>query len=231
LAHRQVAIAAVLLIVLNVVACTSRIGQNAPNVAGVDPRDTGLTRELLELDRQIQELEIWLSDYPGQFESEKERRIVHARWFSAVERASVLMNVDLGNPEIQLRAGMLYRQGHNLDIPEAASSAYSILSRCISLSPQHVECRYELARLFLSSDARFAPAAEKLLLEARSLIAPAIRPEFEAALANAFFKQGQRSSALRQIDRYLTLVPDDVKAQRFRSTLIFEVKRDAQFEQ
>ena len=51
------------------------------------------------------------------------------------------------------------------------------------------------------------------------------RPEFEAALARAYLAQGRRSAALRQIEHYLTLRPEDLDAQRFRSTLIFESKR------
>ena len=230
MAHCQVTVAAGLLCAFSFLACRSPVGEESWILAGADPSDKSLTLELRQLDRQIEKLEKWLSSYPGRFDSDAERRKVHSRWIAAVERSTVLMNIDLGNPELYLRAGSIFRQGHNLDVPEAASSAYRFLSRCIALDEDHVECRYELARLFLSSDTRFAGVAENLLLEARSLIEPVIRPAFEAALAQAYHRQGRRSSALRQIDRYLTLVLDDVEAQRFRATLIYDAKSDAQFD-
>lgn len=227
MAFRQVAAVVLLLLVSALAGCGSSGGKSIPTVAGIDPNDRDLTRELIELDRQITGLEMWLGTYPPEFASEKERRKVHARWFAAIERATVLLNVDLDNPELFLRAGMLYRQGHFLDIPDAANSAYGSLDRCMTLARDHVECRYELARLLLASSRLYAARAEQLLIEARELIQPAIRPEFEAALAKAYLAQGRRSAALRQIDHYLSLRPGDLEAQRFRSALILETKRDA----
>lgn len=222
MAFRQVAVTAVLLLAAGLVGCSTPGGKDAASVPGVDPSDRDLTLELLELDRQIAGLEVWLGEYPPEFASEKERRGVQTRWFATIERAIVLLNIDLDNPELFLRAGMLYRQGHFLDTPDAAGSAYNSLSRCMTLAPDHVECRYELARLLLASSPRFATTAEQLLVEARNLIQPVTRPEFEAALARAYLAQGRRSAALRQIDHYLTLRPGDLDAQRFRSALIFE---------
>lgn len=227
MALRQVTALVVMFLAGLFLACASPQDDRMQTVAGVDPNDQDLTRELLALDRQIATLDAVLNDYPPEFSSEKERRKIHALWFSGIERASVVLNIDFDNPELFLRTGILYRQGYFLDIPDAASSSYNNLTRCISLAPGHVECRYELARLLLASSPRFAPTAEQLLLEARSLIQPATRPEFEAALARAYLAQGRRSAALRQIDHYLTLRPGDLDAQRFRSALMFESDRGA----
>jgi tetratricopeptide (TPR) repeat protein len=225
LAFRQVAIVVALSLLGETFGCSSPVPKAPAFVPGIDPSDQQLTIELLELDRQIADLDRWLSSVPPSFESEEERRSVQKRWFAAVERASVLLNVDFDNPELFLRAGTLYRQGHFLKIPDTGASAYTSLNRCLALANAHVNCRYELARLLLALSPRYATTAEQMLVEARRLIEPVTRPEFEAALARAYLAQGRRSAALRQIEHYLTLRPEDLDAQRFRSTLIFESKR------
>ncbi len=193
-------------------------------VAGIDPGDVELTRELLAIDAEIDALEYWLSDYPGEFDSQQERARVMARWRAVVERAVVLSNVDLQNPALFARVGNLYRQGHNLDIPEAASSSYAVLNQCIALARDHIDCHFNLARLLLASAPRNAARAEHHLNRVRALIEPDSRPEVEKALARAYFVQGRRSAALRQIDHYLSLQPDDLDAQRFRNTLLIEAQ-------
>ncbi len=192
---------------------------------GVDPGDAELTHELRELDAEIDTLEAWLGQYPARFDSERERTVIQVRWSAALERAILLMNIDLDNPVFFVRTGELFRQGHNLGVPTAAASAYNALNRCLELVETYVECHYEMARLLLASPPRFAPTAERHLLRARSLIAPEIRPEFEVALARAYLAQRRRSAALRQIDYYLTLRPHDARAQRFRDALINEAQR------
>lgn len=227
MANHWLTAAAVLLVAAG---CRTPVDEFSGTIPGIDPNDVELTRELHQLDAEINDLEAWLGRYPARFESQKERSTVHARWALALKNSLVLMNVDLQNPELFARTGNLYRQGHNLDIPEAARAAYNALSRCIALARDHVECRYHLARLFLASAPRFATNAEQLLLRARSLIAPQLRPEFEAALASAYLAQGRRSAALRQIDLYLDLRPGDLEAQRFRSGLINEAQAERQGE-
>ena len=199
--------------------CSTPKKRLSASVAGVDPNDVELSRELYQLDAEILSLDRVLGRYPARFISDNERLVVHSRWAAATEKSVVLLNIDLGNPELFARAGNLYRQGHNLGVPEASGAAYRALSRCIELANDHIDCHYRLAQLHLAGSPRLAPTAERLLLRARSLIAPLTRPEFEAALARAYFAQGRRSAALQQIDRYLTLRPDDVAARRFREQL------------
>ena len=225
LAFRQVATVVALFLMSEVLGCSTPAPKDPAFVPGIDPSDQQLTIELLQLDRQIADLERWLNSAPPSFKSEDEGRDVQRRWFAAVERASVLLNVDFDNPELFLRAGTLYRQGYFLGIPDTGASAYTSLNRCLVLANAHVNCRYELARLLLALSPRYATTAEQMLIEARRLIEPVIRPEFEAALARAYLAQGRRSAALRQIEHYLTLRPADLDAQRFRSTLIFESRR------
>jgi len=227
LAKRVVA-AAIALLILTLAGCRTPVEEVSETIAGVDPSDLELIHELRQLDAEIEFLEESLASHPASFDSDEERTKVYDRWELALERSSILMNVDFDNPELFARTGNLYRQGHNLDVPKAASAAYNALNRCIKLARDHVECHYNLARLFLSSSPRFAANAEQLLIRARSLIAPDTRPEFEVALARAYLAQGRRSAALRQIDYYLSLRPGDVDAQRFRGALVSENEGEGQ---
>ena len=213
----SLAIAATLLLA---VGCRTPQARLSGSVPGVDPDDVELTRELLQLDEEIADLEKFLGRHPARFRSDDERLATHTRWAAAVGKSVVLLNVDLANPELFARAGDLYRHGHNLGIPEASGAAYRALSRCIELATTHVDCHFHLAQLLLASPPRFAPTAERLLLRARSLTSPQTRPELEVELARAYFAQGLRSAALRQIEFYLTLRPDDFEARRFREMLV-----------
>jgi len=206
------------------VGCAGLGGKDTVVVAGVDPRDVELARELQSIDAEIETLEIWLADYPTSFESRQERLEVIMRWRSAVERSVVLLNVDLEHPELFLRVGELYRQGHNLDVPQSAGSAFESLARCLALAPDHVGCHFSLARLFLAFPPQYAVRAEYHLERIRSITDSTSRPAVEAALARAYFAQGKRSAALRQIDHYLTLEPEDLDAMRFRNELLIEVQ-------
>lgn len=203
--------------------CRTPDGRLSGSVPGIDPHDVDLTRELLQLDAQIADLEKVIGRRPAHFRSNKERQAIRERWSAAIQKSVVLLNVDLANPELFARTGNLYRQGHNLGVPEASGAAYRALSRCIDLAANHANCHYRLAQLLLALPPRFAPRAEQLLLRARSLTSPQTRPELEVELARAYFALGQRSAALRQIEFYLTLRPDDLDAQRFRNSLVGRV--------
>lgn len=211
-------------IVLVLAGCASTGSEPEALVSGIDPQDRDLARELQALDSEIAALEPWLSHYPGAFQSTRERIEVAMRWRGLVERAVVLLNIDLSHPELWARVGELYRQGHNLDIPDAATAAYSHLTQCLALDRDHVECHFSLARLFLASSTQYAARAEHHLERVRALTEPDSRPDVEAALARAYLAQGRRSAALRQIDHYLTLRPDDPQAQRFRKVLLEQVE-------
>ena len=124
------------------------------------------------------------------------------------------------NPELIVRTGNLFRLGHNIDVPDASAFADRTFKECLFIAPDHVRCHYSLARLYLALPPRFAAAAERLIVRARNLIEPEIRPEFEQLLAAAYFAQGKQMAALRQIDVYLELRPDDLHAQQFRQVLV-----------
>jgi hypothetical protein len=231
LANRFVTLVTALLILFVIPlfgGCKSPVDDSTRAIEGVDPNDLELIRVLRQLDAEIAFLDQYLGSHPAQFDSDEERIAIHARWAKALERASVLMNIDFDNAELFARTGNLYRQGHNLDIPQSASAAYNALNRCISLARENIDCHYNLARLFLASSPRFASNAETLLIRARSLIAPDVRPEFEVALARAYLAQGRRSAALRQIDYYLGMRPTDIDAQRFRNALIDDSEGELQ---
>ena len=217
-----------LAVLVSALGCAGMIGEPQPReVEGIDPNDVGLTLEVALLDDEIEYLEQFVGSTPPKIESEKQRAIIVARWSSAVERASRLMNVDLKNPELMARTGDLFRMGHNLNVPDASAFADRTLKQCLFVAPEHVECYYTLARLYLALPPRFTEAAERLINRARILIEPEKRPEFEQTLASVYLAQGRERAALRQIDVYLELRPDDEEALRIRKELAQSIGRDS----
>ncbi len=221
MANRIIASLTALLIALG---CASpSVVEPGRGILGVDPSDRGLVREIRALDDEIAFLEESLGERPPRIESEKHRALLLARWSGAVDRSIRLTNVDLKNPALLVRTGDLFRLGHNLDVPDASAFADRTLKQCLFLAPDYVDCYYALARLYLVLPPRFTDAAERLILRARLLVEPETRPEFEQALASVYLEQGKEEAALRQIDIYLELRPDDRQARRLRESLFQSV--------
>lgn len=196
--------------------CVACVG---PTSDPMNPRAGVIQEKLATLDTEIAVLDQKLGAYPPRIDSDAEREETMKQWSAAVNRATALSNAYPDNAEVLLRAGNLFRQGHNLHIEGAAVLADRSFQKCLALQPNHVECHYSLARLYIASDPRFAPSAETHLLAAKNLIAPHVRPEIEQGLAFAYFAQGKNVEALHQLDLYIQLRPDDEEAKLLRDAI------------
>jgi hypothetical protein len=158
-----------------------------------------------------------LGHWPPQIADEAERSQVYARWRSLVLDARALKPEAVTEQRRLEILGEVYRQGHNLDVDDAAELADRTLQECLGLYPHSARCNWSLVYFDLS----VAPASDRLdeiesslrtLRTDRSRAERAV--EAETVLLRLF--QGDRKGAVAQIDNYLTEFPDGQNAETFR---------------
>lgn len=103
----------------------------------------------------------------------------------------------------------LLRMGHNIDIAGAAQRAEALLKNVLASDPNNHQAMLYLARLYLNTNPKFAPAAERLLLDAESLVSPTLTPEIYRGLAYANLYQEQNEQAIFYFEKYLQCTSTD----------------------
>lgn len=197
-----------LLMAVLLVSCTVPRKATLTNPAG-QPR-------LVNVDAMLAALRPTLRGYPPRVSSDEEREEVTRQWTEAERELTDLEQTFPDDPEIQWRLGVLYRFGHNLDIPAAGQKCISHLERAISLRPDYVAAYVELGIFYTDSGPPWPAFGEKNLRKAIALSGSTPLPRAWRALVFACYYQGKFADAVAAADRYLQLVPDDEGVRALR---------------
>jgi len=180
-----------------------------PDYAG--PWDT-LKAKVLSLNR-------YAGSYPPRFEDAIIKYKITSEWQSLVEKVKKEYAQYPDAETLLYLLGELYRQGHNMDVPGAAIDAGKIYERALRMYPRSVDLNMSAAYFYLSIDPRFAHLGEACLYRLREVLG-ANHPDVERGLVYAYLYQDREADAIAQIDRYLTLIPNDPVMLEMKQALL-----------
>lgn len=200
-AGRRLAALFVVVVVSASLSCaTQHTDANAPG---------SFAERLANVDAKLAALHPVLTGFPPAVSSDRERRAVEQQWSDAEIELKGLARTAPDDPSIQFRLGVLYRYGHNLDIPDAANRCISHLQRTIELRPDYADAYLELGIFYTDSELSWAPLGEANLKKAIQLSGSAPIPRAWRALSFAYYYLGRFSDSVAAAEYYLKLVPED----------------------
>ncbi|WP_374581304.1 hypothetical protein [Pseudoduganella sp.] len=174
---------------------------------------------MTELRSQVSDLNRYIGIYPPRIGSEGQREEVYGRWTEALRQAWQIENqLPLDEATLALLAD-LYRQGHNLDVTGADRKAIEALDKCLARYADSIRCHLAASYFYLSTNPQYAPKGEASLLRLRELMKTQANPEIERGLVFAYLYQQKMDLALKQIDHYLTLAPNDENMRKVREAV------------
>ena len=115
--------------------------------------------------------------------------------------------------------------GHNLDIEDSWENSEAHLKKSISLNDNSPDPYFILGLLYVNSNIELAPDAEKLFLKAIKLSAENPNPYIYSGLSFACLYQGKNDEALKAIDQFLELVPNDDFGLNFRNMILKKINK------
>ncbi len=170
---------------------------------------TTKTVSVKDLQLKIGELNRSIGRYPPLVSSESDRMRVYEDWANAIRGGRALQEKTPESEDLFAALADLYRQGHNLDVAGAGEEADRQLQKCLKLFPNSLSCHRVAGYFYLAIHPSFAPKGEFSLRRLKVLLAPKVDSEVERGLAFAQVYQGKKAEAIKQIDYYLTIQPDD----------------------
>jgi len=174
--------------------------------------------ELKAIDSQIDNFYQSLDGFPPHFENDAQKQKTEANLKSTLKILNDLAQKYPDNLKIETRLGECYRMAHNLDWKGAWEDSERHLKKAISIKPQEPYPHLILARLYVNTDPRFAPAAEKEFHKVLELSGGKAGLEEDAhrGLFFANYYQGKMKEAVAEADLYLKSHPENVEIKKLR---------------
>lgn len=172
---------------------------------------------LTEVAATMQALQPIIGRYPPVFTDAAHRAAVFAEW-TDLRACAEALPADR-EPERRLYVlAEIYRQGHNMDVSEAASQCELNLQRCLDAFPESTLCNASASYFYLSiyPSPENLDRAEKSLSILRERAVPGYSEEAEAGFVFLEIFRLKPANARSQIDHYLELFPTTQRAAEFR---------------
>lgn len=174
---------------------------------------------MTELRGRANDLHRYIGSYPPRIENERQREEVYGQWTEALRQAWQIENQMPQDEGTLALLADLYRQGHNLDVSGADRKAIEALDRCLARYADSVRCHLTASYFYLSINPQYAPKGEASLMRLRELMKTHENPDIERSLVFAYLVQQKMDLALKQVDHYLTLAPDDEHMRKVREAI------------
>lgn len=174
---------------------------------------------MAELRGRVSDLNRYIGSYPPRIESERQREEVYGQWTEAMRQAWLIENQMPQDEATLALLADLYRQGHNLDVTGADRKAFETLDKCLTRYADSTKCHLAASYFYLSINPQYAPKGEASLLRLRELMKTQSNPEIERGMVFAYLYQQKLDLALKQLDHYLSLAPDDEQMRKVREAL------------
>jgi hypothetical protein len=203
--------------------CTAETPRSGPPVyeAFPFPDDASDFALLTTLDRvryQVSQLEPKIGSTPIRVKDADDRKNVFKIWKCAMLSALAVRQSE-GNTELMLSTvAALYRQGMNLGVETCSENAEDTVETSLEMYPDSMLVNWQAAYLY-ALEPNNAPKAEAALMKLRKLLGTDKNYEVERRLAQLYASGNDKARALAQVERCLTLRPDDAGMLELRKTL------------
>jgi tetratricopeptide (TPR) repeat protein len=169
------------------------------------PGNSAVTFNVAYLTQILDDLERHAGAYPPHFEFAEDRQRAE-RDVSAI--SGLLDPIARRSPPLQLRLGILYAIGHNLDIPGAGEKAITAFTTLLELSPEDPQANYRYGA-FLAATTRNGSGIP-FLEKAKAL--GVVNADYW--LGWSYEIVGDKAKALENLESYTKRVPSDLTAAR-----------------
>jgi hypothetical protein len=178
----------------------------------------GLTtpsRDIRQVATEVNSLNSVIGRYPPDYHTEDERTATFVSWAALLREVRGLRGANGDTEQNLYLLSELYRQGHNLDVIGSAELAIETFDLCLGKYPNSVPCHFSASYFYLSVQPELGIKAEGSLKFLREHFAPEFHPEIERGWVYFYVYQQRVEDAIRQIDYYLSKVPDGRDAKAF----------------
>lgn len=174
--------------------------KTCPSVVEVQPERTSFADYL---DRRLNYLYRRTHDYPPRFDTpqERQRAVTEVTMFSGMLDA--LNALPAVKAQYLWRAGLLYRIGHNLDIPGAADKADAVYRKLLAMAPRDPGCNYMYGDFLVGSN-----RAEEALPYLERALSIGGMADAAYSLGIAYVLLGDKDKALESMETYKSLKPE-----------------------
>jgi len=199
----------------------------APTAPQVAPQ--GAPKSSLDaVDAALAKLASHIDGYPPSFSDADEKKRVEKELDDLLTNLDKLQKQFPRDAEVERRFGNAYRMAHNLDREGAWPSSESHLKSALALDPSNIQAHLTLGSLYVNTDMKYAPAAEKEFREALRLSGDTPLPGAHIGLVFAYYYQGRFREAVAEADKYLVLRPDDSMMKQLREIALDKAKESEQ---
>lgn len=168
-----------------------------------------LEERLRYFEQRLPAFDLLIGGWPPNAQVATELSETKMLWQQDCTHAEALLQEHPSSLQAMLILANLLRMGHNIDIAGAAQRAEALFKKVLAADPKNHQAMLSLARLYLNTNPQFAPEAERLLLDAESLVSPTLTPEIHRGLAFANLDQAKHEQAVCYFEKYLQSTSTD----------------------
>ncbi|MBI3384484.1 MAG: DUF4375 domain-containing protein [Aquabacterium sp.] len=191
----------------------------APASDPLDAASQAYQAELARLTSCAAVYEPVLGAWPVAIESAAQLQALRQRWQNDINQFIVLYQAHPGKIEPKLLLADMLRMGHNIDVPQTAQQADTVLNEVFRLEEFNVPAMLCRARMYVSLHPSVMPEAERLFKMVLARSGPAVDAGVHKGLGFACLHQQKLDEAMRHFEHYLSLVPADTKAAELLTKL------------
>ncbi|MCA9372169.1 hypothetical protein KC726_04690 [Candidatus Woesebacteria bacterium] len=173
------------------------------------------TAQLLQLETKIAKWSPLLNSYPPQVE-EKDLPALKAEFTSFASQTEEYFNANKNNMtnanqlQYTFLLGELYRFGHNLDLQNSWQKSEHYYKQALAIDNTHYESNSGLATLYVNSNIKYAPDAERIFSYMMTLdLTDEQRAQTNLGLFFSHYYQGKFDQAYQNLEQGLRYDPDN----------------------
>jgi len=167
----------------------------------------------------ISYLEQYIGGYPPNIDSDEQLEQIKSKLNETINLADSFYHKDPNNPDLLWALGFINYMAHNIDIKGAAQKSEYYYKKALEKDPKHIQAHLDLAGLYVSSNRKLLPEAEKLFLKAKKLAAPELLSAADEGLMFTYMFMGDYKKAIEYCDLCLKAYPNSEKFKRIKAGL------------
>ena len=181
-------------------------------------------QKIAYFDERLQLYRQTIGSWPPSFVSREQERETRFLWQTDYKHAASLLHEHPQDLDIKLVVAELLRMGDNLDIPDAAEKAESLLNAIFEVDANHLQAMICRASMYVCLKQNRMPEAEQLFTRAKDITYPYVPAEIYQGLAYACLYQSKSVEAVSSFEQYLKLVTADQKVKDLLARIKAEEK-------
>jgi hypothetical protein len=164
---------------------------------------------------QAEGLNARIGRYPPVFYSEFDREGVYLLWSELLGDAVIFNKTSRDSETSLFLLSQLYRQGHNMDVRNAAQKANEVLAKCLDIYPASIPCHFEASYFYLQISPTNTALARKSLVFLKKQFRKNSNENVESGFVFLHLYSGENKKAVKQIKSFIKAFPESARIKSF----------------